>query len=118
MLVGLLIVLRTPAESSCWVVSFFAFSPCSSDDHGATIFLLELSLGLVMLGLTFLLTDSSDAFDSASDILPVSSSEMAGISSFSSSSLLLLSMLSSSFFKLLLVPFLFFRKLLSQPRRL
>ena len=76
-------------------------------------FLLELSLELVMLGPIFLLTDHSDAFDayaSASDILPVSSSEIAGISSFSSSS--------SPFFKLLLVSFLKFRKLLSRLRKL
>ena len=102
------------------MASFFCFFSLPEQRPGTILnplsLLSEFPLGLVMLGTIFLLMDHSDAFGSASSILPLSSLEIAGISSFLSSSSLLLSMVSSSFFELLLVLFLSFKKLFSQPK--
>ena len=94
----LIVLLNHPVGWYLFLFFFFCFFSLPERQPDTIMdslwFLLELSLALVMLGLIFLLMDCSDAFDSASDILPVSSSEIAGILSFLCSSSLLLSMLS------------------------
>ena len=113
-------------ENFCWIVllgcNFFCFFPMPELRSDTMLdllwFLLELSLGLVMLWFIFHLTYRCNVFDFASNILPVSSLEIAVISSFLSPLFLLLSALSLSFFKLLLLSFFTFRKLLSQARKL